>query len=393
MNERFLMNTYARLPVTFVRGEGAWLYDDQGRRYLDAVAGIAVCSLGHADPVVADAICDQARKLLHTANIAHIREQAGLAEALAGLSGLDRAFITNTGAEAIECALKIARRVAHARGIEAPKIIVVEGAFHGRTLAAISASAPGKLQQGFTPLLEGFVRVPFDDAQAVADALNRHPDAVAVLLEPIQGEAGVNVPSVGYLSALRALCDRHQALLILDEIQTGMGRTGRWFAFQHEGATPDVLTVAKALGNGIPVAACLARGDAADVLTPGSHGTTFGGSPFACRVALTVIERMRTLELPKNAARQGSRLIDGLRRRLEGHPRVRAIRGRGLMIGIDLAGQALDVRDHALAHGVLINVTHDRIIRLVPPLIIDGEQADRIVEAVVAGIEAGVHAS
>ncbi|MDT8439474.1 MAG: aspartate aminotransferase family protein [Wenzhouxiangellaceae bacterium] len=387
MSESWLMDTYARLPVAFERGQGAWLYDENGERYLDAVAGIAVCSLGHADPVLAEALYDQAKTLVHTANLGHIRLQEQLAERLCGLAGMQRAFITNTGAEAWECAFKIARRHGHARGIEQPKVIVVEGAFHGRTLAAISASAPGKLQQGFTPVLDGFLRVPFDQPEAVEQLLAEQPDAVAVMLEPIQGEGGVRVPGDGYLAELRRLCDRFDALLILDEIQTGMARTGRWFAHQHEtDAVPDVMTVAKALGNGIPVAACLARGPAAGVLTPGSHGTTFGGSPFACRAALTVIERMQELELPARAAERGQRLMARLAERLAGCKRVVEIRGRGLMIGIELADPAVDVRDYALAHGVLINVTHERVIRLVPPLILDDEQIQIIADTVADGI-------
>lgn len=381
------MNTYARLPVAFERGEGAWLFDEKGKRYLDAVAGIAVCSLGHADPVLAEALSKQALMLVHTANLGHIRLQEELARQLCDIASMERAFITNTGAEAWECALKIARRHGHSHNIDSPKIIVVEGAFHGRTLAAISASAPGKLQAGFEPVVDGFIRVPFDDAEAVEQALTENPDAVAVMLEPIQGEGGVRVPNDGYVGQLRRACDRHDALLILDEIQTGMCRTGRWFCHQHEdGAVPDVMTVAKALGNGIPVAACLARGPAAEVLTPGSHGTTFGGSPLACRAALTVIERMRELDLAERAGSMGETLLDCLRKRLQDHPRVIEIRGRGLMIGIELKDSAADVRDHALKHGALINVTRDTVVRLVPPLIIDREQAQTIADRVAAGI-------
>ena len=390
MTDSFLMDTYARMPVAFERGDGAWLFDEAGRRYLDAVSGIAVCSLGHADPVLAEAICDQARTLIHTANLGHIRLQERLAEALCELSGMDRAFITNTGAEAVECAFKIARRYGHQHDIEQSKILVVEGAFHGRTLAAISASAPGKLQQGFTPVVGGFERVPFDDAAAVERTLADNPDIVAVMLEPIQGEGGVRIPSDGYLAALRQACDAHGALLMLDEIQAGMGRTGRWFAHQHEPESrPDVITVAKALGNGMPVAACIARGPAAHALTPGSHGTTFGGSPMACRVALTVIDRMRELDLCQRAENQGKKLLKRLRERLEDNGRVAEIRGRGLMIGVELIDSAADVRDHALDAGVLVNVTHDRVVRLLPPLIIDDEQTRQIADTVADGIEAG----
>ena len=390
MTDSYLMNTYARMPVAFERGEGAWLFDEHGTRYLDAISGIAVCSLGHSDPVLAEAICDQVRTLIHTANLGHIRLQERLAEALCELSGMDRAFITNTGAEAVECAFKIARKHGHSRNIETPRILVVEGAFHGRTLAAISASAPGKLQLGFTPLVDGFHRVPFGDADAAARALEADSSIVAVMLEPIQGEGGVRIPPDGYLTALRKACDRHGVLLMLDEIQAGMGRTGRWFAHQHEAESlPDVITVAKALGNGVPVAACVARGAAANVLTPGSHGTTFGGSPLACRVALTVIERMRELDICERAERQGQRLRDRLRDRLEGSKRVVEIRGRGLMIGVELVDDAADVRQYALDAGVLVNVTHERVVRLLPPLIISDEQARRIADTVAEAIDAG----
>ena len=390
MNDSYLMDTYARMPVAFERGEGAWLFDDSGKRYLDAISGIAVCSLGHSDPVLAEAICDQARTLIHTANLGHIRLQEQLASKLCELSGMRRAFITNTGAEAVECAFKIARKYAHSRNIEQPKILVVDGAFHGRTLAAISASAPGKLQLGFTPVVPGFERVPFGDAEAAEKALRKDPGIVAVMLEPIQGEGGVRIPPDGYLTALREACDNHNALLMLDEIQAGMGRTGRWFAHQHEAeCRPDVITVAKALGNGVPVAACLARGLAATILTPGSHGTTFGGSPLACRVALTVIERMRDLDICARAERRGQALRRRLRARLEGNSRVVEIRGRGLMIGVELVNDAADVRQFALEAGVLINVTHERVVRLLPPLIIDDDQANRIADTVADAIAAG----
>ncbi len=384
------MNTYARLPVAFVRGEGAWLYDEDGTRYLDAISGIAVCSLGHADPALADALCDQARTLIHTANLGHIRLQEQLAERLCTITSMDRAFITNTGAEAIETVLKLARRFGFERGIEAPKILVVDGAFHGRTLAAISASAPGKLQHGFAPLVQGFVRVPYGDAEAARAALADDPSIVAMLLEPIQGEGGVKRPPDGYLTALRAACDAHGALLMVDEIQTGLCRTGRWYAHLHEPeCRPDVLASAKALGNGVPVAACLARGAAADVLTPGSHGTTYGGNPLACRAALAVLDRMEALDLNGRAEAMGAVLVDRLRERLAGADRVAEIRGRGLMIGVELVDPAGDVRDHALEQRVLINVTHERVVRLLPPLIIDDDQARTIADTVADGVLAG----
>ncbi len=379
-----LFNTYARMPITLGRGEGAWLFDDQGKRYLDALSGIAVCSLGHAHPRIAAALADQAGKLIHTANIVHLREQEALADRLAEISGLDRAFIANSGAEAIECALKLARRHAHARGIERPAVLVASDSFHGRTLAALSASGNAAIQAGFGPLVEGFVRVPYGDAAAAARAFAEHPELVAVLVEPIQGEGGVRVPPGDYLSELRRLCDRHQALLMLDEIQTGIGRTGRWFAFQHtSGLLPDVVTVAKALGNGVPIGACLAREAVAELLPPGSHGTTFGGNPLACRVALEVLAIMREEDIPGRAARAGERLLSALRAGLADHPEVREVRGRGLMIGVELSTDCAELKDAAMARGLIINVTRGNTIRLLPPLIIDDAQIDRIAEVVI----------
>ncbi|HID00622.1 MAG TPA: aspartate aminotransferase family protein, partial [Piscirickettsiaceae bacterium] len=283
-----LMNTYARLPVAFVRGEGALLYDEAGTAYLDALSGIAVCSLGHAHPRLAQALCDQANTLLHTSNLYEIPLQQQLGELLCQRAGMDKVFFCNSGAEANETAIKLARRWGHTRGIHQPKIIVMDNSFHGRTLSTLSATGNAKVQAGFTPLVEGFVRVPFDDLDAVA-ALSNDPNIVAILVEPIQGEGGVHIPADDYLPGLRHLCDTNQWLLMLDEVQTGMGRTGQLFAFQHAKIQPDVMTLAKALGNGVPIGACLAAGQAAEVLVPGSHGTTFGGNPLACRAALEVV--------------------------------------------------------------------------------------------------------
>ena len=378
-----LFDTYVRMPITLVRGEGAWLFDDQGRRYLDALSGIAVCSLGHAHPRISAALADQASRLIHTANVVRIPQQEQLAERLAAISGLERAFIANSGAEAIECALKLARRHAHARGIEHPAVLVASDSFHGRTLAALSASGNTAIQAGFGPLVDGFVRVPFDDIDAATAAFAQHPELVAVLVEPVQGEGGVRVPSDGYLSALRALCDRHDALLMLDEIQAGIGRTGRWFAFQHEpGLLPDVITVAKALGNGVPIGACLARENVAALLPPGSHGTTFGGNPLACRVALEVLEVMQEDDIPARAERAGERLQNGLRAALASFPGVVEVRGRGLMVGVELTEAAGELKDQAMARGLIMNVTRGNVIRLLPPLIIDDDQIDQIVDIV-----------
>ncbi len=375
-----LFDTYVRMPISLVRGEGAWLYDDQNRRYLDALSGIAVCSLGHAHPRIASALADQAARLIHTANVVHIPEQEQLADRLAAISGLDRAFIANSGAEAIECALKLARRHAHQRQIKHPAVLVATDSFHGRTLAALSASGNAAIQAGFGPLVDGFVRVPYGDEQAAREAFAAHPNLVAALVEPIQGEGGVRVAPAGYLSTLRALCDRHQSLLILDEIQSGMARTGRWFAFQHEqGVLPDVITVAKALGNGVPIGACLAREAVAALLPPGSHGTTFGGNPLACRVALEVLDIMAEENIPAQAERAGKRLMNGLEEALRDVEGVVDIRGRGLMVGIELAQAAGELKDKAMKLGLIINVTRGSVIRLLPPLIIDDAQIDQIV--------------
>lgn len=382
-----LFNTYARMPVRMVRGEGAWLIDDQGRRHLDAISGIGVCSLGHAHPRLAEAIADQAHKLIHTANIVELPLQEELAQALSEISGLERAFIANSGAEAIECALKLARLHAHAKGIERPAVLVAEHSFHGRTLAGISASGNPAIQAGYGPLVEGFVRVPFGDAEAAAKAMDGNPDIAAVLVEPIQGEGGVRVPPGDYLPALRQLCDQHDILLMLDEIQTGMNRTGKWLAFQHHtGLRPDVVTLAKALGNGVPVAACLARENVAELMKPGSHGSTFGGNPLACRAALTVIDIMRAERIGERAAAAGERLLDRLREGLEGLAPVKAIRGRGLMAGIELDRDCGELKDDALERGVIINVTRGRTVRLLPPLVASDEEIDRIAEVVIGCI-------
>jgi acetylornithine aminotransferase len=382
-----LFNTYARMPVALVRGDGAWLFDDHGRRYLDALSGIAVCSLGHAHPRLAEVIGEQARTLIHTANIVHIPQQDALADALSEISGMDQAFIANSGAEAIECALKLARRYAIECGVDSPKVLVSTDSFHGRTLAALSASGNVAIQAGFGPLVEGFVRVPFGDIDAARAAFEAHPDLVAALIEPIQGEGGVRPAPPGFLPELQQLCHANDALLMLDEIQTGMARTGHWFAFQHEDLTPDVVTVAKALGNGVPIGACLARSAVADLLQPGSHGTTFGGNPLACRVGLEVIEIMRELDLPRLAGERGERLMDQLRQRIGHHPNVVDLRGRGLMLGIELSEPVPDLKDHAMEKGLILNVTRGNTIRLLPPLIIDDEQIRQIAATVAELIE------
>jgi len=376
-----LMSTYRRMPVSFERGEGAWLWDTEGRRYLDALSGIAVCGLGHAHPGIREALCDQAGRLVHTSNLYGIPLQEALAGELTRLSGMDRAFFANSGAEANEAAIKIARLHGHKKALDKPAIVVMENSFHGRTLATLSATGNRKVQAGFEPLVQGFVRIPYGDLEALAAVAENSPEVVAVLLEPIQGEGGIRIPPAGYLRGVREICDTHDWLMMLDEIQTGMGRTGRMFAFQHEGAVPDVMSLAKGLGNGVPIGACLARGAAAELLGPGSHGSTFGGNPFACRAASAVLEILQADALVDRAAQLGRAFLSGLGRELADIGGVRDIRGLGLMIAIELDRPCGDLVAHALSQGLLINVTADSVIRLLPPLILSDKQAqDLIVE-------------
>jgi acetylornithine/N-succinyldiaminopimelate aminotransferase len=383
----FLMNTYAPLPVAFERGDGAWLWDEDDRRYLDAISGLGVCGLGHAHPEVARVIADQAGLLVHTGNLVRIPWQERLAERLAGVTGLERAFFCNSGAEAIECALKIVRIIGHARGQKLPGVIVMEHSFHGRTLAALSATGSRKAQAGFEPLVSGFIRAPFGDFSALGAIAERHPEVSAILVEPIQGEAGIRIPPPGYLAKVRDLCDGKGWLLIVDEIQAGLCRSGRWFAHQHEDLSPDLLTTAKALANGLPIGACVARGPAAEAFTPGRHGSTFGGNPLVSRVACTVLDVMEGEDLAGRAAETGEWMLNSFRSRLSEHPRVREVRGRGLLIGIEMDREVNFLKQAALDRGLLMNVTQDRVIRLLPPLIIDRAQAEQIVETVCTLIQ------
>jgi len=382
-----LMSTYSRLPVSFVRGEGAYLFDTEGNKYLDALSGIAVCSVGHANPQVADAIAEQARTLIHTSNIYGIPHQAELGEKLCMLSGMDKVFFGNSGAEANEAAIKLARLYGKKKGIERPKIIVMSGSFHGRTLATLSATGSRKVQAGFSPLVEGFVRVNYNDIEAIEKIAENNADISAILVEPIQGEGGIIVPDAGYLTRIREICDRKDWLMMLDEIQTGIGRTGEWFAFQHEKITPDVMTLAKALGNGVPIGACLAAGKASDVFSPGTHGSTFGGNPLVTRVALEVLKIVEAQDLRANATKMGKYLLEQFKRELASVEGVKAIRGRGLMLGIELNKDCGELVSMALEQKLLINVTAGKTIRLLPPLIITQEQADEIVKTVVISIK------
>ncbi len=382
-----LMATYARLPVTFERGEGAWLWDTDGRRYLDAVSGIAVCNLGHAHPAVRQALCKQAGELIHTSNLYGIQQQQRLGDLLTQLSGMQRVFFANSGAEANEAAIKIARLHGHNRGITTPQIIVAEGSFHGRTLATLSATGNRKVQAGFEPLVQGFIRVPFGDAAAIAQVAANNQDVVAVLLEPVQGEGGVNIPASDYLNQVREICDQQGWLMMLDEIQTGMGRTGKLFAHQHNGILPDVMTLAKGLGNGVPIGACLAQGVAAEVLGPGTHGSTFGGNPLACRVACCVVETMQAEAIPERAAALSERMLAAFKQQLDDLDGVVDIRAVGLLLGIELDRPCGELVSKALQQGLLINVAAERVIRLIPPLIISDAEADQI----ISGVSALIH--
>ena len=372
-----LMNTYARLPVAFTHGQGAKVFDESGRSYLDALAGIAVSTLGHAHPRLVKAIADQAGRILHTSNIYRIREQEQLGDRLAVLSGMDEVFLCNSGCEANEAAIKLARMFGHQKGIDSPAIVVMEKAFHGRTLATLSATGNRKVQAGFEPLVGGFVRVPFDDLAAVENIAANN--VVAVLLEPIQGEGGINVAHPEYLQGLRRICDERGWLLMFDEIQCGLGRTGYWFACQHAGVKPDVMTLAKGLGSGVPIGACLATGPAAGVFKPGNHGSTFGGNPLACTAALTTLAVIEEEGLLHRAAALGEKLRADFAVALEGQAGIVSIRGDGLMIGIELDRPCGELVTRALERGLLINVTAERVVRLLPALVFTDKDAQELV--------------
>jgi acetylornithine/N-succinyldiaminopimelate aminotransferase len=379
-----LMQTYAPQPVAFARGEGAWLWDTEGRKYLDGLAGIAVNGLGHAHPVLVRALCEQAGKLIHTSNLFRVPEQERAAERICALAHMDNAFFCNSGAEANEAAIKIARLHGHQRGVENPTIVVMEKAWHGRTLATLSATGSRKAQAGFEPLMGGFLRVPYDDFAAV-ERLADNASIVAVLMEVLQGEGGINVASPAYLRKMRELCDRKQWLLMIDEVQSGIGRTGKWFAHQWAGIVPDVMPLAKGLGSGVPIGACLARGVAARVFKPGNHGTTFGGGPLVSVAALTTLDVIEKDGLIDHAKKMGEAIRGGLARELAGVAGVKEIRGMGLMLGVELDRPCGDVVRRALAAGLVTNVTADKVIRLLPPLIIKEEEA-RLMVSILAPI-------
>ena len=377
-----LMNTYGRQPVTFAKGEGVWLTDTHGNRYLDALSGVAVNGLGHAHPKFIAALNEQIGRLIHVSNIYQIAEQAALADKLAELSGMDKVFFCNSGCEANEAAIKLARLYGHNKGIENAEIIVMEHSFHGRTIATLSATGNRKVQAGFEPLVSGFVRVPFDDLEAVKAIASRKNNVVAVLVEPVQGEGGIHIPadSKAYLQGLRKLCDQHGWLLMLDEVQSGIGRTGTWFAFQHTDITPDVMTLAKGLGSGVPIGACVARGVASETFTPGKHGSTFGGNPLATRAGLATLQIIAEDNLRENAEKIGQFIRVSLTENFKNTPAVKVVRNAGLMIGIELDRACGDLVKMALEEKLLINVTAEKVVRLLPPLIMSEAEATILIE-------------
>ena len=377
-----LMNTYSRLPVTFARGEGVWLWDDQGKKYLDALAGIAVCGIGHCHPKLVKAISEQAGTLIHTSNLYHIDKQEKLAKKLAILSGLNKSFFCNSGAEANETAIKLARLYGHNKGIDQPTIIVMENSFHGRTMATLTATGNRKVQAGFEPLLTGFARVPFNDLDAIAQVSAHNKNVVAILVEPYQGEGGVNVPQANYLKGLRQICDENGWLLMLDEVQCGIGRSGKWFAFQNSEIVPDVITLAKSLGSGVPIGACIAGNVAGEIFKPGNHASTFGGNPLACTAAITTLDIIEEENLMCNALEQGAFIRKNLLEQLGNLSHVTQIRGHGLMIGIELTKPCGELVKKALEQGLLLNVTSDKVVRLLPPLVIKKNESEQIINMV-----------
>ena len=376
-----LMNTYNRQSVTFVKGEGVWLWDDKGEKYLDALAGIAVNGLGHAHPKLVKAISAQAGKLIHVSNVYQVAEQAALADKLAEVSGMEKVFFCNSGCEANEAAIKLARLYGHNKGMSNPEIIVMERSFHGRTMATLSATGNRKTQAGFEPLVSGFVRVPYDDLEAVKAIASRKNNVVAILVEPVQGEGGIHIPAdmKAYLQGLRKICDDNGWLLMLDEVQSGIGRTGTWFAFQHTGVFPDVMTLAKGLGSGVPIGACVAKGAAAEVFTPGKHGSTFGGNPLATTAGLATLNIIAEEKLRENAQKMGDLIVASLKAELANEKGVTNIRNAGLMIGVELDRPCAELVKMALDAKLLINVTAEKVVRLLPPLVINEAEANELV--------------
>jgi len=380
------ITSYNPLPIAFTHGKGVWLYDSENKAYLDSFSGIGVCGLGHAHPDVTDTIQKQSARLIHTSNAFHVLEQEKLAEKLIQLTGMQQVFFANSGAEANEAAIKLTRLFGHAKGIETPSIIVMSGAFHGRTMATLTATGSRKVQAGFEPLVPGFVRAPYNDIGALQTIAHNRNDIVAVMLEPIQGESGVQVADAAYLCALAALCDKHDWMLIMDEVQTGNGRTGHYFACQEFAIVPDVITTAKGLGNGIPIGACIMHNRACDLFKPGNHGSTFGGNPLACAVGNMVIDVILREKLCEKVAKAGVLLRDNLMQQLAPYSCIKSIRGKGFMIGIELDRAAADIKAIGLKHGILLNVTADNVIRLLPPLVINSEEMQMLIERLCLSI-------
>lgn len=377
-----VMPTYFnRLPVAFERGAGVWLWDTQGEKYLDALTGIAVCGLGHAHPAITKVISEQAARLLHTSNNYEVPNQEKLAKTLCEISGMEQAYFCNSGAEANETALKLTRLFARKKSIERPLVITMHQSFHGRSLATLSASGTPRIQEGFEPLVESFKYANFNDIEEIKKILHENKNSVvAIMLEPIQGDGGIRIAEIAYMQQLRALCDENDLLLIFDEVQTGLGRTGKWFAAQHAEIIPDILTIAKTLGNGFPIGACLTQGKAINLFGPGKHGTTFGGSPFGCAIASEVLRVIKDDKLCENAQELGDYLLRQLQTRLKKYPGVVEVRGKGLMLGVQLNQPCLDITRMALKHRILINVVSNSMIRLLPALTLTKKEADEIVE-------------
>ncbi len=380
------ITTYNPLPISFTHGEGIWLYDDKGDAYLDSFSGIAVCGLGHAHPDVTRTIQQQAAKLLHTSNGFHIKEQELLAEKLIAMTGMEQVFFCNSGAEANEAAIKLSRLYGHKKGIETPSVIVMEGAFHGRTMATLTASGSRKVQAGFEPFVPGFIRAPFNNIDAIRTIAANRDDVVAVMLEPIQGEGGIFIADSSYLRAVAALCEQHDWLLMFDEVQTGNGRTGKLYSYMDSGVQPDIVTTAKGLGNGVPIGACFMRNQACNLFKPGNHGSTFGGNPLACATALTVLDVIERDKLCEKVTNNGIILKETLLHELGEHPNVKSIRGKGYMLGIELDRPAADIKLIGLEHKILLNVTAESVIRLLPALIISEREIDTLVERLVKTI-------
>ena len=388
-----VMRTYGRQPIAFCRGKGPWLWDNKGNRYLDCVSGVAVNGLGHGHPRLVEAVSAQAARAMHVSNLYEIPEQEELAARLCELAGMDSAFFCNSGCEANEAAIKLARLFGHQRGVESPAIVVMENAFHGRTIATLSATGSRKVQAGFEPLLTGFLRVPYNDVAALLQVATVNPNIVAVLVEPVQGESGIQIPEDNYIPQLRKICDERGWLLMLDEVQSGMARTGKWFAHQHLGIKPDVMTLAKRLGNGFPIGACLARGAAASVFTPGKHGSTFGGNPLACVCALTTLSIIEDEALVQRAGKIGQRIKDSIASKLAATYGVKQVRGKGLMIGIELDRPCGDLVSQGLQSGLVINVTAENVVRLLPPLNLEDSEVSLLIDGVSGLIQRFLHTS